>query len=75
MADPSQQKLREFISAHISVRKLQEELKAAKSLRKALEQEITPDLAKQDIQQIDVDDYRFYRYGQRIVPYHLVNSK
>ncbi len=63
--------LRAFVAAHSSVRDLQDQLKAAKTQRKALEHQIAPLLAKHDLQMIDIDQHRLYRYENRLVPYHL----
>jgi len=63
--------LRLYLSAHSSMRELQNKLKAVKAERRALESQIAPLLSKNNVQVVDVGKYRVYRYENRLVPYYL----
>lgn len=63
--------LRLYLSAHSSMKELQNKLKAVKAERKALESRIAPLLSKDNVQIVDIGKYRVYRYDNRLVPYYL----
>lgn len=68
------EEITQYIKIHALVRDLQAKMKAAKMERCQLEKRLATTLASMNIDMLDVNNHRLYRYNERIIPYHLATE-
>lgn len=73
-AATTREMVREFIHIHNLVRQLTPELRQAKKQRQDIEKILAPRLRDRNIDTLDFDGYRLYRYDDRLIPYHLAKE-
>ena len=64
------QHLRNYIVTHQTIQQMNKELKDLKTVRSLLEQEISEYLIANNIDVVNVANFRIYRYENRLMLYH-----
>ena len=67
--------VKNYITSHQSIQELTRKLKELKSSRTSLESEIAKYLNENNVTVVNVPKYRLYRYNERLILYHLKETK
>ena len=73
MLNPS--KIKDFIHSHELIQKMSKDLKDLKSAKRELEADIAKYLSENNIEIVDTNQYRIYKYEQRLIIYKRAKTK